>query len=386
MIRPGRRAPLPSATGKLRIRGMMYLHGCLQGDNRAGLAVARLPALKTVLFGVLPILCAALWPSPAQGQAGAAESAVVLAYKRFGESRYAETNVTVEQLQAHIADLTSGRYAVRPLAEVVAALGEGRDLDNRTVAITIDEAYRSTYDVAWPRLKAAGLPLTLFVTTSPVDLNLPGYMSWDEIRELRDAGVTIGAHTHTHPHSLSLTPAQFREEMALSMARFQAELGERPTLFAYPYGEMSAQLAQILEEFGIVAAFGHHSGPTHALLDPYFMPRFPINERYGAADPFRLRLDTLSLPVVGLDPADPLVPDGGAATLAFTIHPAAGRLRDLNCFHSRLGPVELAAAGERRFELRLDGDNARGAWRINCTMPTGGKRYRWLGLQYFNAD
>lgn len=363
----------------------MHLHLRLQGNGWAGIAAARLAALRTMMFGLLPILCFALWPSSAQSQAGAAESAVVLAYKRFGESRYAETNVTVEQLQAHIAELSSGRYAVRPLAQIVAALDEGRDMDNRTVAITIDEAYRSTYDIAWPRLKAAGLPLTLFVTTSPVDQNLPGYMSWDEIRELRDAGVTIGAHTHTHPHPLSLTPAQFRKEMELSMARFEAELGERPTLFAYPYGEMSAQLAEILKEFDIKAAFGHHSGPTHALLDPYFMPRFPMNERYGEADPFRLRLNTLSLPVVDLDPADPFVRGGGVATLTFTIHPAAGRLRDLNCFHSRLGQVELAPAGDRRFELQLDGDNARGAWRINCTMPTGGKRYRWLGLQYFNA-
>ena len=41
---------------------------------------------------------------------------------------------------------------------------------------------------------------------------------------------------------------------------------------------------------------------------------------------------------------------------------------------------------ERRYEAKLAGPAPKGAWRINCTMPTGGKRYRWFGMQYYSAD
>src|SRR3546814_10430794 len=89
-------------------------------------------------------------------------------YHRFGEHKAAATNITLQQFAAHIAELTSGRYSVLPLPEIVAALREGRPLPDRTVAITIDDAYLSVYREAWPMLKAAGLPFTLFAATDPL--------------------------------------------------------------------------------------------------------------------------------------------------------------------------------------------------------------------------
>ncbi len=52
--------------------------------------------------------------------AEAASSAVVLVYHRFGESEYPSTNTTAEQLDAHIAELTSGAYNVMALDDIVA--------------------------------------------------------------------------------------------------------------------------------------------------------------------------------------------------------------------------------------------------------------------------
>jgi peptidoglycan/xylan/chitin deacetylase (PgdA/CDA1 family) len=62
-------------------------------------------------------------------------------------------------------------------------------------------------------------------------------MSWDQIRELQAAGVTIGSQTSTHPHMHQISIEQSKSEIAESNARFIAELGLRPNLFAYPYGE-----------------------------------------------------------------------------------------------------------------------------------------------------
>ena len=42
------------------------------------------------------------------------------------------------------------------------------------IGLSVDDAYLSVYPEAWPRLKGAGLPMTLFVATRAVDRKLSG--------------------------------------------------------------------------------------------------------------------------------------------------------------------------------------------------------------------
>ena len=133
-------------------------------------------------------------------QTGSDNSIVVLMYHRFGEDKYPSTNVRLEQLDAQIKELTSGRYNVLPLPEIIRALRAGEVLPDRTVGISVDDAFRSVHDNAWPRFKAAGLPFTVFVATDNVDRNNPDFMSWDQIKALHEDGVTIAAHSLSHGH------------------------------------------------------------------------------------------------------------------------------------------------------------------------------------------
>src|SRR5437762_8991612 len=71
--------------------------------------------------------------------------AVIIQYHRFGEDDVPTTNIRLAQFEAHLAELKKSKYTVLPLADVIAALREGRALPDRTVAITIDDAYTSAY-------------------------------------------------------------------------------------------------------------------------------------------------------------------------------------------------------------------------------------------------
>ncbi|HLT76966.1 MAG TPA: chitin deacetylase, partial [Ferrovibrio sp.] len=51
----------------------------------------------------------------AAGPAVAADHAAILMYHRFGEDSVPSTNIRLEQFDAHIAELTAGRYSVLPL-------------------------------------------------------------------------------------------------------------------------------------------------------------------------------------------------------------------------------------------------------------------------------
>ena len=122
-------------------------------------------------------------------------------YHRVGEeAAFPSTSVSMEQFEAHVSMLEKQKYTVWPLEKLINAFKTGQDIPDRTMAITFDDAYRSVYAIAWPRLKRAGMPFTLFVGTNSVDIGAAGFMSWDQLREMAAAGVTIGNHTDTHPH------------------------------------------------------------------------------------------------------------------------------------------------------------------------------------------
>ena len=101
----------------------------------------------------IALLLIFLFVAPNLIAARAADSAVVLMYHRFGEMKHPTTNITIKQFEAHIAELSSGEYTVIALPEIIATLRARRPLPNKTVGISIDDAFLSVYEIAWPRLR-----------------------------------------------------------------------------------------------------------------------------------------------------------------------------------------------------------------------------------------
>ncbi len=315
--------------------------------------------------------------------ARAADSAVILMYHRFGEDQYPTTSVSLEQFEAHLAELKSGDFTVLPLAEIVETLRQGGDLPDNAVAITIDDAHASLYENGWPRLKEAGFPFTLFVATETLDQNNSAYMSWDQIRELVAAGVQIGSQSVTHLHMADATDALNRKELAVSADRIEAETGVRPAYVAYPYGEASTAVMQISRDIGYTAGFGQHSGVAHTSGDFFYLPRFPMNINYGDIERFQRVIRTLPLPVEDLVPSDPLITQNPPA-FGFTIPLRLGTLPNLACYHSAFQRLDkMERLGPRRIEIRFDENFPPGRNRINCTAPGPEGRWRWFGMQYY---
>ncbi len=322
---------------------------------------------------------------PLSATAFAGSSAVVFMYHRFGETTLPSTNTTIAQLDAHIAELTSGRYTVLPLPQIVAAIREGRDLPDRTVGLSVDDAFLSLYTEGWPRFRGAGLPLTLFVATGPIDRGYRNYMSWDRIRELAAAGVTIGSQTESHPHMPVLTPEANAAELARSNRRFEQELGTRPTLFAYPYGENSRAVRKVVERAGFLAAFGQHSGVLYGGGDRFFLPRFAMNETYGSASRFRLAANALPIEARDIVPVDPLLTSRtNPPAFAFTVAGTALRgLASIACYASGQGRAGIERPEPARILVKVKKAFPPGRARINCTMPAGDGRWRWFGMQFY---
>jgi len=323
--------------------------------------------------------------------AQANSSAVIFMYHRFGEDKYPSTSIKLEQFEAHLAELKSGGYTVMALPKIIKALEAGTALPDKTIALTIDDAYLSVYEVAWPKLKELGFPFTLFVATDPVDQGIKGYMSWSQIRELSLSGVTIGSQTASHLHMADADPLTNQRELEKSNARFKKELGARPKLIAYPYGEASQSVEDLVQKSGFIAGFGQHSGVASKEPDMYYLPRFTLNENYGGIKRFKLAANTLALNASELSPRNPLINRGNdnPPAFGFTINGDSiltKKLDKLRCYSSHEGNLAITTLGgengQTRVEVRMKKKLPMGRTRLNCTLPATEGRWYWFGRQF----
>ena len=307
--------------------------------------------------------------------------ASIIMYHRFGDSRYPSTNIKKEQFINHINELIKPKYNVISIEKALLAINNIEPIKDRSIVITIDDAYSSVYDYAWPIFKKYNLPFTLFVSTDVIDNKTPGYMNWEQIRILRDHGVTIGSQTKSHPHMFKLTEEKIIEELSFSNKRFINEIGSSPKYFAYPYGEYNLKVTEQVKLHGFIAAFGQHSGVAHRSLGMYELPRFAMNEKYGDMDRFLLAVNALPMPISDLTPKNPVIsknPPYYGFTLSHEIKPKNA----VRCFANNGLKADTKRLGKNRIEIRLNGPFLKGRGRINCTMAGNDNRWRWLGRQF----
>jgi biofilm PGA synthesis lipoprotein PgaB len=315
----------------------------------------------------------------------AADGAVVLMYHRFGEDEFPSTSIRVEQFEAQLAHLRDRGYAVVPLADVIAAVNDGKELPDKAVAITIDDAYRSVYDVAFPRFVEHGMPFTVFVATDAVDDGLSAYMSWDQMREMAAKGATFANHGATHTSLIDRKPGESEEawlarvgdDVRKGQRRLAEELDPLDGAFAYPYGEYDTRVAGVLREAGYVS-FGQHSGAIGPHGDLRSLPRYPMAERFAAMDAFRTKLASLPMPVTAVEPWDPVTVDR-RPEIVVSLASTDARLDELACYVGGQGRVEHRWIEQgRKFAVAPAKPLGPGRGRVNCTAPTKGGRYLWF--------
>jgi hypothetical protein len=170
-----------------------------------------------------------------------------------------------------------------------------------------------------------------------------------------------------------------------SNGQFVKELGVKPTLHAYPYGEASAMVIEEVRKTGFTAAFGQHSGVLHSKTNRLYLPRFAMNENFGSPQRFRMVINALPLYAADISPSDPTLGKGAAnpPAFGFTIGDKVPRLTQLACYSSQHRKLAIERLGPRRMEVRLPSAFRSGRARINCTLPAYEARWRWFGYQFY---
>ncbi len=110
--------------------------------------------------------------------------------------------------------------------------------DGKSVVITFDDGFGDFYHKALPVLNEHYFSATVFLATAYIGGELfkgKPCLNWDQIRELGDAGITFGSHTHTHPRLWTLSRQEIVEELRRSKLILEDKLGSAVNDFSCPY-------------------------------------------------------------------------------------------------------------------------------------------------------
>ncbi len=309
-------------------------------------------------------------------------SATVFMYHKFGVSKYPSTSVTIDQLNSHIEELTKEKYTIKSLDFIIDTILNDGDLAENTIGISVDDADKSFLEVGWPLFKKNNIPVTLFVTTGTISNNQK-YINWDQIRKLKEEGVVIGAHSHTHAHMPDISIEEVRNEIETSNKIFLNELGEIPTLFAFPYGETTDEIIELVKEYKFKVAFGQHSGIINETSNMYYLPRFSLNERYGEIDRVKFAASSKGLGVYDFIPQNPTI-EQNPPFIGFSLLDDK-KSQSLDCFvFDSKGQVDKEVYKfNERIEIRLSRELSPGRTRMNCTIKDSDGNWRWFGHQFY---
>ncbi len=309
---------------------------------------------------------------------------IVFMYHRFGETTHPSTNIRLEQFERHLNHLQKNNFIVWPLSKIVRHILEGEHIPQKTVALTMDDAYVSIYTKAYPMLKKKKFPFTVFVNTLPIDNASKNYMTWSQMLEMQSNGAEFANHSLSHNFLLPIDDEseyewkkRLKHEIEGSQRRLQKELGsstnENPKLFSYPFGEYSLQTAEFIQGMGYVGVT-QTSGPISAQSDTRTLPRFPMSEAFADMDGFSLKLNALALPMASASPLEPLTALNNPPTLTIKLnHP----IKKMRCYLGNGEKLLLNWISETEVNIHAKDPLHAPRDRYTCTAPREANKWYW---------
>ena len=301
-------------------------------------------------------------------------------YHRFNENKYPSTNIQMEIFKKQIQIINNNNFKFYNPKKFDLNFNEPK-LDKK-ILITIDDAFSSFYENAWPYLKENKIPFILFISTEPVGKY--GYMTWSQIKEIeKEDFVFIGNHSHSHEYLVKYNFEKFKEDIDLSINIFKEKIGYNPIFFSYPFGEYSLkQKNYIKQKFDY--AFGQQSGVIDINKDKFELPRFPINEKYGDLERFKFLIKLLPLQYINIEPEDKLLTiNNNPPKLKVNFFKGQKNLELINCFSNQGNEWKKSAIKLINNKLIVNFRDKflfrRG--RINCSLNDK-EGWRWFGTQF----
>ena len=305
---------------------------------------------------------------------------LTLMYHRFDEKKYPSTNIQMNIFKEQIKIIKSLNYNFYDPGDFEKNFQIPKN--EKKILITIDDAFSSFYESAWPYLKNNQIPFILFVSTEAIGKN--GYMNWQQIKEIeKEPNVYIGNHSHSHDYLVNFKKEDFVNDINKANKIFINNLGYNPIFFSYPFGEYSEYIKKYISK-NFQFSFGQHSGVIDINKDPHELPRFPINEKYGDLKRFKFLINLHPLQYKNLLPINKYITNkNNPPSFSVQFFKNQNNINNINCFSNEGDEWKKSNIyiNENKLNIQFREKFIFRRGRINCSLNDEGI-WRWFGVQF----
>jgi peptidoglycan/xylan/chitin deacetylase (PgdA/CDA1 family) len=184
-------------------------------------------------------------------------------------------------------------YCTLTVSELVNMRAAGA-LPEKSVVLTFDDGFADFHTQVLPVLSRYGLKATLYVVAGYVgdtsrwledeeSRSLP-MVTWSQLRDIAKSGVEIGAHTMSHPSLDSIDLSHARIEITESKRALEDGLGISVESFAYPYGNFSGAVRDLVVAAGYASACAVGYATSSPRDDRFALSRHMVRDNADLPD------------------------------------------------------------------------------------------------------
>lgn len=255
-----------------------------------------------VIVGVLLIAAGQLWPEtpdeePLPVSAVSVEqdsrSVMVLNYHKIADE-HKSLSVTLDDFEQQMKWLKEYGFTCITPEQLYDFVANGAELPEKPVLITFDDGYKDNYTNAYPIMKKYGMKGTIFVVTGFLGV-YDNYLTWEQAKELLDAGFNIESHTYSHKSMTEASDEDISNELVKSRQTIKEKLGIDSDFMAYPTGTYNLHIAELVKNAGYKGAFTIKYDNVSRDSNVYALERVPVFHTNETNKDFLERLQYIPL-------------------------------------------------------------------------------------------
>ena len=192
--------------------------------------------------------------------------------------------LTVHQFEAQINFLHKNCYSTISLNTLVSVLKGDQNifLPDKPIILTFDDGFENIYLNVLPILIRYNFLATFFVIINKIDHEM--MMSWKQIEELYNYGMSVQSHTMNHQLMKGLNYNEILYELSESKKKLQDYLQCSIDFLSIPHGSYNKFYKDIAKKLGYLGGCTSNIGFVNNSSDPFLLPRIVVNSKYQMKD------------------------------------------------------------------------------------------------------
>lgn len=195
------------------------------------------------------------------------------------EHRPTPYEVSLNDFGAQLDFLKENDFETLSLAELTSISAPRSSINKKAVAITFDDGYVDNYINAFPALQKRNLSATFFVIANRIGSS--GFMTWDQLREMQQHGMSIQSHTMNHQPLATLADDAIHTELRDSRAELAKQLHHPVDYISFPHGSYDDRVLRAAAEAGYAASCTSDFGYAEFLQRDPLIPRLIVRNNHS---------------------------------------------------------------------------------------------------------